>query len=243
MSHGGATAGYRAYLARYPDQHVSVAILCNAGPANADALAHQVADVFLGTALGPEPRIAAIQIDAGEAGHVIGTFRGAKRGDMITVVRDKEGLRVERGAPLIATAPGRFAYGRSTADVFPVSGMPVTRIRVVASNATEDTYERVARATPRAEQLTSLSGVYRAPDVDADLQVVVEDGMLRIKSRPDRVIPLRPLYADAFESSVGLVRFVRGGNGEVTHLSVGTSRAWDVRFARVTGAPGTTPSR
>jgi CubicO group peptidase (beta-lactamase class C family) len=243
VSHGGATAGYRAFLTRFPNQHLSVALLCNAAPVNAEELAHRVAEVFLGSALGPEPRIAAIPLPEGEAGNLTGTFRGAKRGDMITVVREKEGLRVERGAPLVPTAPGRFAYGRSTADVFPESGMPVTRIRVLASNGTEDVYERVGRATPLAAQLTPLVGVYRAPDVEVDLQVVFEDGTLRITSRPDRVVSLRPLYADAFDSSVGLVRFVRDSRGEVTHMSIGTSRAWDVRFARLSGAPATAAGR
>jgi CubicO group peptidase (beta-lactamase class C family) len=48
VSHSGSTAGYRAFLTRFPDQHVSVAVLCNAGPANATALARGVADLYLG---------------------------------------------------------------------------------------------------------------------------------------------------------------------------------------------------
>ena len=31
ISHSGSTAGYRTWLARYPDEHASVAVLCNAG--------------------------------------------------------------------------------------------------------------------------------------------------------------------------------------------------------------------
>ena len=51
VSHSGATAGYRAYLARYPKQHVSVAVLCNAGNANATQYAHAVAEAYLGSAI------------------------------------------------------------------------------------------------------------------------------------------------------------------------------------------------
>jgi CubicO group peptidase (beta-lactamase class C family) len=53
VSHSGSTAGYRAYLTRFPDQHVSVAVLCNAGAANATALARSVADLYLGDRLNP----------------------------------------------------------------------------------------------------------------------------------------------------------------------------------------------
>jgi CubicO group peptidase (beta-lactamase class C family) len=49
VSHSGSTAGYRAYLATYPDQQVAVAVLCNAGNANATQIAHGVADVYLGS--------------------------------------------------------------------------------------------------------------------------------------------------------------------------------------------------
>ena len=53
VNHTGATAGYRAYLGRFPDQGIGVALLCNSGNANPGALGHQVANVFLGNALRP----------------------------------------------------------------------------------------------------------------------------------------------------------------------------------------------
>jgi hypothetical protein len=48
VSHSGSTAGYRAFLVRYPAQHVSVAVLCNAGDANATQFAHAVAELYMG---------------------------------------------------------------------------------------------------------------------------------------------------------------------------------------------------
>ena len=48
VSHSGATAGYRAFLTRFPQQHVSVAVLCNAGSADATGAAHAVSDLYLG---------------------------------------------------------------------------------------------------------------------------------------------------------------------------------------------------
>jgi CubicO group peptidase (beta-lactamase class C family) len=48
VSHSGSTAGYRAYLARYPDQRASVAVLCNAANANATQYTRAVADAYLG---------------------------------------------------------------------------------------------------------------------------------------------------------------------------------------------------
>ena len=53
VGHSGSTAGYRAYLARFPKQHVSVAVLCNVSSGDADRSAHAVAALYLGNALTP----------------------------------------------------------------------------------------------------------------------------------------------------------------------------------------------
>jgi CubicO group peptidase (beta-lactamase class C family) len=51
--HSGSTAGYRAYLTRFPDDHVTVAVLCNAANANAAQLARAVVDLYLPTPAEP----------------------------------------------------------------------------------------------------------------------------------------------------------------------------------------------
>jgi CubicO group peptidase (beta-lactamase class C family) len=51
VGHSGSTAGYRAHLARYPDQRVSVAVLCNVSTGAATQYAHGVADIYLGSAI------------------------------------------------------------------------------------------------------------------------------------------------------------------------------------------------
>jgi CubicO group peptidase (beta-lactamase class C family) len=47
ITHTGATSGYRAYLGRFPDDGVSVAVLCNTGNANPGQLGGRVARLFL----------------------------------------------------------------------------------------------------------------------------------------------------------------------------------------------------
>ncbi len=54
VSHGGAWGGYRAELLRFPEQHFSVACLCNRGDANPSRRAHQVADIYLGSMMKPK---------------------------------------------------------------------------------------------------------------------------------------------------------------------------------------------
>src|SRR5262249_20945316 len=53
VEHNGADAGYRAYVGRFPDKGLAIAIECNAAPANTTALARGVADAYLGGSLAP----------------------------------------------------------------------------------------------------------------------------------------------------------------------------------------------
>jgi len=53
VSHGGAWGGYRAELLRFPEQHFSVACLCNLGSAGPSNRAHRVADVYLAGLMKP----------------------------------------------------------------------------------------------------------------------------------------------------------------------------------------------
>jgi CubicO group peptidase (beta-lactamase class C family) len=70
VSHGGATAGYRAWLGRFPDQGLSVAVLCNTTAMHLD-IAYAVADVYLASVLPKHPDTsvhvdpAVLQQDAG----------------------------------------------------------------------------------------------------------------------------------------------------------------------------------
>jgi len=66
VSHSGSTAGYRAFLTRFPQQRVSVAVLCNAGSADATAAAHAVSDLYLeGSVNAAAPRPAAPEENRG----------------------------------------------------------------------------------------------------------------------------------------------------------------------------------
>lgn len=48
ISHTGSTAGYRAFLARYPDQRIGVAVLCNASNVNPGQVGRAISRIALG---------------------------------------------------------------------------------------------------------------------------------------------------------------------------------------------------
>lgn len=54
VRHGGAWGGYRAELLRFPQQHFSVACLCNLGTARPGERAERVSDIYLGSLMKPK---------------------------------------------------------------------------------------------------------------------------------------------------------------------------------------------
>ncbi len=59
VQHTGSTGGYRAALFRFPAQHTSIAMLCNASTANTTSLSLRMADLVLRESLAPAAPVAA----------------------------------------------------------------------------------------------------------------------------------------------------------------------------------------
>jgi CubicO group peptidase (beta-lactamase class C family) len=213
--HSGSTAGYSAFLTRFPDQKLSVAVLCNATTANATQYAHAVADLYLGDRLkpaAPAPTPTAAELDA-----AAGLYRSLLTGVAVTIGRDKATLRGRRWT--FDGRGGAIAGDESAA---------------VSSSMTPERYERVTPASYTDEQLAALAGTYVSDEAETVLTAVVENHALVLRRRPDVTIKLTPTYANAFTADHGLgtVIFDRDTSGRVTELSVVQDRVWNLRFAR-----------
>jgi len=213
ISHSGSTAGYHAFLTRFPEQHVSVAVLCNVDSSAATEYARAVAERLLAgrtTLTPPTPK----PIDAS----LNGLYRNRTTGVPLFVGADKGGLR-----PTWSWT--RMADGS---------------LQVTDEMNNVDVYERVEPAHPDIRQLEALAGTYISDEIETSMRVAVEDGGLVIKRRPDTTIRLTPVYADAFSSrELSLVAFRRDASGRVTGFSVVEPRVWDLRFERVASAKAT----
>lgn len=204
--HSGSTAGYSAFLTRFPDRGVSVAVLCNVST-NATRLAHAVADQYLGlSAVEPARSLTDAQIDA-----AAGMYRSDLTGTVTTVSRQQESSLRGR----VWTFDG---HGGATA--------------VDAAGSVEK-FERVEPAHPSAADLAAYAGVYRSDEAEAELRAAVENGTLTLKRRPDVTIVLSPLYADAFSApGLGTVIFRRDAAKRPVEFSVSQERVWNLVFRR-----------
>jgi len=230
VGHSGSTAGYRAHLVRYPDRRVSVAVLCNTSSGRAGDDAHAVADLYLKDHLKMPPSAEVHKLSEAELETVQGLYRQIDTGAPMTVAVSADGLRIVDGPALVARRGRRFEAenGGRTLDL-EADG----RLRVTDRFGGVETFERVPPAAPTADALRVLAGTYRSDEAETTLTAVVENGGLALKRRPDAVINLTPVYADAFTGSIGFVRFHRDAAGRVREMSITQDRVWDLRLRRV----------
>jgi CubicO group peptidase (beta-lactamase class C family) len=237
VSHSGATAGYRAFLARYPDAGVSVALLCNAGNVNPE-LATRTAALFLGDRLrpggAPDP-IPAVTVEASELERRAGLYRNRRTGAPLRLQMVDGKLRSGGGTEIVPIGPAAFRFGASPTRVEFVEGPPMLA-RVVYPDGDTVMFEPAAPADTSAAGLAAYAGEYRSDEAEATYTAAVVDGALVLRMRPGTTIRLTPVYANAFTGPGGsIVRFVRGADGRIQAFSIGTERVRELRFDRVGG--------
>jgi CubicO group peptidase (beta-lactamase class C family) len=236
VSHSGATAGYRGWLARYPDQGLSVTLLCNTSAADPAQLGHALADVYLSGVL---PRHAAaedpVQVDPASLQSKAGLYRSDRDHSAFSIALKDGHLETGPHSVLKAVSVKRFMFSDQSVAEFVSDGSgKVAGLRIVTGQTDEGHYyEKVEPANPSRADLEALTGDYASDEAEVTLRVVLEPAGLTIHRRPDAVIALTPTYRDGFSSSLGSVRFIRDAGGRVIEMSIGGGRMWDLRLARV----------
>ncbi|HEX3554209.1 MAG TPA: serine hydrolase domain-containing protein [Thermoanaerobaculia bacterium] len=246
VAHGGAWAGYRAQLMRFPDQRFSVVTLCNLASSNPTLLAQQVAEIYLAGQLqtATPPPVPAKTTTAGPAGDLAryaGTFWGPATDTVHRVVARDGKLFLSRRSgedyELVPAGEGRFEIRLPGSDpvvlLFPPAATGAPReLRITAPGEPTDVYREVQTVTLKPEELAAYAGTYTSEELDATWTIQAAAGHLVVRGKRGPSAPLESAFADAFLGPAGLMRFARDGQGKVTGFLVGAGRARDLRFIR-----------
>jgi len=224
ISHSGATAGYRAWLGRYPDQGLSIAMLCNAGDARTEKLAHALADLYLPDVPPPplpSPRPTSLAPWAG-------LYADDRSGSPLQLVWQNDHLQSDGGSAVEPSPNGSLQLGGA-----PVTLLPDGRIQI-GEVGDRTTFTRANSYAPTRAELEAIVGRYRSVEAEAVFIVSLEENELTItvEGRPEATALLKPAYNDAFVGAESLVRLVRDSGGRVTALRLSDDRVWDLRADR-----------
>ncbi len=235
ISHGGSTAGYQTFLARWPDERLSVVVLCNTTGTNPGGYAHQVADLFLAGVLKERPTAKKVDVPADSLQRLAGIYREKQTDAVTRLTVDEKTKTVQMGgAALVATGPNVL----STSD----AGRTYT-FETVPGGTTTIT-ENDGRSRPRvwtlepgfaptSTELAAYAGDYVCEELGGLVYTFYVDGdALKLRARPAQRFTLTPVFRDGFLADGNTVRFTRDEKGKVEGLRIYAGRVWHLRFAR-----------
>jgi CubicO group peptidase (beta-lactamase class C family) len=246
FGHGGADAGYRADVVLFPEQALAIAALCNLSNINPNSLTRRVADIYLrdvlpATVTSPTPAVVAVPLSADQLARVAGLYRNPLT-DAVQRISVRDGNLVlgpgaAPGAALTPVSPTRFLNpgGANAFEFTPATGARPTEMRIVAEGQKPVMFEQVAPFTPSAAELRAFAGEYASPELETSYTLVVSDTVLVVRTRKAADVPLRPTFADAFQASIGIIRFTRDARGTISGFTVNTGRVRSLRFDRIKG--------
>ncbi len=252
VSHGGAWAGYRAELIRFPEERFSVACLCNVDSSNPSGLARQVADLYLSDRLKPDNQPAAsasiappisAKLSPQELTQKTGTFHEKATGALWKVTAVNGNLVVDASAITFSAIPiskTQFRAVNAPADINITfdkaeAGKPlIMSVQIETDKAM--VFEAILPPVLTPAQLAEYVGDYYSEELLALYRVVLEGGklFLRLTNRDTELSkkPLEPSLRDAFGVGGLILNFARDGQDKISYFTVNAGRVKNIRFLR-----------
>ena len=231
VSHGGSTAGYQTFLARYPDNKVSIGVMCNGTSPGAGGIAANITDEIFG----PYPESSKTEpakVSEDELKKFVGIWRNEKTHAPARFVIEN-GVSRWSGARVLPMGGGQFtAGGNQLKFTFDGNGTPMSAV-TVDSDGEVRRFIPEKEWTPTPEDLASFKGDWFSEEAGATLTFAVDADKAFMKQRPSMSLPMQPIYKDHFAVQGYVVWFTREKNGQVNGMHVGASRMRDMPFVRV----------
>ena len=262
VSHGGAWGGYRAELLRFPQQHFSVACLCNLANANPSKRAHDVADIYLASLMKPAQKAGnaavstpGVSLTDAQLQALVGTYRDPTKGTLARVMVRNHRLAAEifgQRVELRATSPTEFVPASLPVEVKlifePGTGGAPKKMRITGEEEVAAVYDAVPDYAPTATELAAYAGDYASEELGVSFRLGMVENKLKLVAMLDPAgfkrsggIPLnelRPALVDEFEivGTPVTLHFKRDSGHTATGFTLDAGRTRGMIFTRRDGA-------
>jgi len=243
--HGGGAAGYRSILARYPEQGMSIAVLCNAGEASddRDEFAARIFDLFVsptGTRPAPAAVAGGAPVEGLDVNSQAGLFFSERTNEPLRLIVNNGRLGIAGGGPLVAVSKDRFRNPRGSLqfmsqDEFEVSFQSQDQFELKSMEGKTTRYRRAQPYAPTAADLAAFAGRYESDELRAVFEMApAKDGLMaRLNDSAVPVLEFRPVDRDTFQRGMMTLRFQRDKAGRVGALDFTNPVLRNITFTRV----------
>ena len=243
VQHGGAFVGFRAEMMRFPEQQVTITVLCNLATTSPTTLARGVADAVLESALAPaEASVSAetaevseeepVELSADQLERWTGMYYSAERGLYFEFEVRGGALTLlqAQGIPLTPTSPTRFILTDAPVS-FDFSGDGEDRRLTLHQPAGQRDFVAVVPPNVTAADAAAFAGSYYADELGVEYVVTADGTEIHIKRGRGDPIRLVPTVQDEFTLGGSQVNFERR-NGRPVAFVIDAGRVRGIRFER-----------
>jgi CubicO group peptidase (beta-lactamase class C family) len=234
ISHSGSTAGYRSWMAFYPEKNLSVTYLSNDGSKSPVEAGKQIAEIFLGKVTEKKRETPAfIPVKKIWAEPKAGLYKEIKGFATQELIWKDSALRIAKNKLVLqAVSPNSFIIENIRLDFPSENGSPAS-FRLTTPAGDTSTYLRVIPFTSDEKSLLSYSGTYFSEEAEVTVNIIVKEGKLHISRDAGMLIPLNPVYLDNFETSDQNHLMFKKNENTITGIEWSISRAYNVWFKKI----------
>ena len=224
--HGGADAGYRSNLLRFPDEHFSIILFANLANINTSSLSFKVADLFLKDKSIRDP---VFKVDSNILKGWAGDYFDRNAQSIMRLNFENEKL-VAGSTELIPYKNSVFT-NRSTTFIF--SGdTSNTKLEIKTTGLKTQTYYKVRKIKLSTFELQEYQGDFYSAELDTKYNLSVKESSLVIKIPRNDEIKISPFIKDTFADGL-IIRFSRDKKNIVDGFFLTTGRVRNLYFEKI----------
>ena len=250
IQHGGADAGYRSFLTRFPDEKFSVVVLSNVAEFNSGDMAHKVVDIYLKDKIKKEPVVeakkeespksAGVSVDQATLNTYLGDFELQPGFNISITLNNGQLFGQATGQPAFMLTPlsnTEFTVEGVDAKVefVPNGGEKINTLKLHQGGRIMDA-PRLKGFDKNAVNLAEFSGSFYSEELSTTYDFVVVGGKLVAKHSRHSDFEIQPLKKDIFSGQAwffGQIEFVRDANNGITGCKVSNGRVRNLYFKKL----------
>ncbi|MBL4653693.1 MAG: beta-lactamase family protein [Flavobacteriales bacterium] len=246
IQHGGADAGYRTYIGRFPEQHFTVVVFSNYADSEPDELALSVADIFLKDemSLGPNEtnkETAFITLTEDEVKDFVGNYwiEGGFYSREIYIENDT--LRYLRGenrvrqlVPIDENTFQMLDVGVDLKVSFEVEEDQKT-MKVTIDDGEPIISESYIPKDYSKQELQEFTGTFYSEELSTSYRLTIKDDTLRATHSRLNDITIIPIKKDMFLGDRWFfknIRFERDNSNSISGIRVSSGRVKNLYFEK-----------
>lgn len=249
IQHGGADAGYRSYLTRFPDEHFAVIVFSNSAEFNSGTIAHKVVDIYLKDRINIETKkkevtdeksTETISVDSNILSTYVGDFE-LRPGFTIKITESNGKLSaLATGQSVVALTPlstteFEVVGVEAKVEFIPNGGENIKLFKLHQGGQIMEA-PRLKEFDKTSVNLSDFSGDFHSEELSTTYNFTVVDGNLVAKHTRLSDFKLNPIKKDIFNGEAwffGQIEFIRDSNNIITGCKVSNGRVRNLYFKKL----------